>query len=114
MQAEDMVAFVEATAQGNPDARVVIVQTAFIDYLPPEIRGPFENNLRAFVAAHPDRAVWMGLEDAIDPVIAKAKKRFPAEMRLRRASRTHLVAGCDWHPSVVEIDHAELEEARSP
>ena len=112
--AEDMVAFVEKVTNEHPDARIVVVQTAFIDYLPPEIRGPFEKNLRAWLVAHPTRAVWVGLEDAAAPGVAFAGKHFPAEMPLRRASRTHLVAGCEWHPHVVAIDRAELEKARSP
>ncbi|MGH7330415.1 MAG: DUF2332 family protein, partial [Polyangiaceae bacterium] len=114
MGAEEMVAFVRKITDENPAARIVVVQTAFIDYLPPEIRAPFEKGLRSWALAHPNRAVWIGLEDAIEPLVEDGRSRFPAEMRLRRASRTHVVARCEWHPHVVAIDSDELANARSP
>ena len=114
MGAEDMVAFVRQIANENPGARILVAETAFIDYLPPDIRAPFEKDLGDFISAHPGRAVWSGLEDALAPVTEGGGKRFPAEIRLRRASRMHVVARCEWHPSVVAIDHAELAKARTP
>lgn len=114
MDAIAMPAFLERVTSEHPSARVVAVQTAFIDYLPPEVRAPFEAGMRAWLAAHPERAAWVGLETA-EAVVHDASSglRFPAEIRLRRATGTFTLAWAEWHPVVVAVDEAALAAART-
>jgi hypothetical protein len=81
------------TARG----RVLAYQTVFIEYLPAETRSAYEAGMRAFLARHPERAMWTELEGA------PRGSPGPAEIRVHTAAGDRVLASCEYHPTACAL-----------
>jgi hypothetical protein len=93
----------------STNALVFAYQTVVLDYLLPPIRDRYQESMRAWVLAHPRRAVWAELERAPASAVAG-----PAEIRIHFASRGEVrslvLAAGEYHPEVLKLDGDALTE----
>jgi hypothetical protein len=95
----------------SSDTVVYAYQTIVRDYLLPEVARRYDDAMRAWLIAHPNRAAWAELERA--PQGAPG----PTEIRVHFAHdgrvRTLAVASGDYHPGALRLDGPALAELRS-
>lgn len=90
-----------------PGVYRLVVQTVMRDYLSPEEWERYEGGMRRWLASsRPGRAVWVELE-----VTEEANSGGPpAAITVHTADSDVVLATCDPHPRVVQVDHEALEE----
>lgn len=105
--ATEMPARLERLSSTN--AMVFAYQTVVRDYLLPPIRDRYQESMRAWLLAHPRRAIWAEFERA--PASAAAG---PAEIRIHFGAgsevRSLAVAAGEWHPEVLKLNGEALRE----
>jgi hypothetical protein len=67
-------------------------QSVVAAYLAPEARAVYERSVRALVARHAGRAMWIELE------AAPKGRPGPVELRVHDAGGARVIASCEWHP----------------
>ncbi len=104
VEAHEMPDFLERLMMKQPKLRVLAMQTAFIDYLAPEVRKTFETGMRSWLAKYPSRASFVELGAPTQSITSASTHRpHTAEIRLHRGTTTRALAGCDWHPTEVTL-----------
>jgi hypothetical protein len=95
----------------STEAVVFAYQTLVLDYLLPAIRDPYQAAMRAWVLAHPRRAVWAEFERS-----SAAAPAGPAEIRVHFAANAELLtlrlAEGEYHPEALYVHAQALEELR--
>ena len=96
--------FLERFLIAHPTLRVLCMQSAFIDYLSPEVRKVFVNGMKRWLADHPGRAASAELGVPTATIVsARTGSPHTAEIRLRQGATSRILAGCDWHPTELTL-----------
>ncbi|MEO6572993.1 MAG: DUF2332 family protein [Polyangiaceae bacterium] len=104
MEAAEMPAWLERYSEANPGLVVLAFQTVLAEYLPPEVRRVYVDGMKAWLAGDPQSRLWAELERAEDG------RPGPAELRAHFGDQSLILASCEYHPSVVNIDQPKLDE----
>jgi len=87
---------------------ILAYQTVFSAYLPHEVRDAYQAGMRIWLAAHPERAVWVELEMPLRASTTLAEIR--AHVASSGEVHTLRLAGCAYHPHELVLEHEALRK----
>lgn len=104
VDATEMPAWLERYSQAHPERVVLAFQTVFTEYLPADARRSYVEGMKAWVVGDPQSRLWVELERA------PKDNPGPAELRAHFGGRSVVFASCEYHPLVINIDQANLDD----
>jgi hypothetical protein len=103
VDATEMPAWLERYSLAHPELVVLAFQTVFAEYLPPEALRFYLEGMKAWVAGDSHSRLWVELERAPEGCPG------PAELKAHFGERSVVVASCEYHPLVINIDQPKLD-----